>query len=967
MKILAALFNLFFISAVVSGQACDTNLFPDGVQYPDTYHHVASDLDSWAHYNTHDPSVYKDGEWYYMFSTDASWAGLNGTAAMERRSKDLVNWEYTGNAFDGIPSSAEEFFLTINEDYEDAGIWAPFVTKFKDDYILYFSAPGGLDNENLAFIGYATSSSAAGPWADSGMITKSVPDDTINAIDPTVIYDTVEKKLWMAYGSWYTGIYIVELDTNTYGLKTEGDRGKRIANRLNNYYGQEGPELVYRNGWYYLLMSYDGLGDLYNVRVGRSRTPDGPYLDVNGVDMTDKSDSEPMILGPYQFNNHPGWQGTGHCGVYNDEGKYYFFAQGRPSIIPEMMVLQTREIYWINDWPVLSPECYAGVPDCDVLTDSLVGEWEHMPLIYTNNTSVNYRSTSESLIIAADGTFNEESANTWTFDGDTLVLNWSTGEVDKLIVKWGWDWENENRTILYTGLTTNYEGTSSTPKCLWGKKIYPEKVANFSTIEEGGTYIIRSSLSHLLVTASGNTDGATVYQWGDKTTKDQLWKIKSAGDDYYYLLPQNCGDTMALEVKGGSSSDGSDIIISKIDGLNRQKFKLNYHNNGLYRITSMVSSNSSAFDVYGYSIENGGNVNQWTYEGGMNQLWRITRLDTIPIDEVSIDTFPDEDPVEEELTIVNEPFDYDLGALDGNGSSGNGWGGSWSISGVSDSVQIVAGLTYSGLSTTGNSLEIKAQDGSGMEATRELSSTWADVDGSVYWFSALFQVENPSDISDSWQGISLDNGSEQAYIGKLWGMEYLGINDPDPYLNTASETTWDNGIVYLVVKMVMSGDDNVDTTYMWINADPTMEPAVSDADVVADITLNNGFKAIRCHLGQTAGLILKIDELRLSDSWSGLSGESSSVQTVSDVIGNVKAYPNPFTDQVTLEYELTSAQDVKIEFMSVDGRVIDIIREFNVEPGIHCYTWDSGNRSNGIFFYRIILDNNVVSGRLIHE
>ncbi len=966
-KQLLFIINLVLVVTTAFGQTCDTNIFPEGKQYPDTYHHVATDLDNWAHYNTHDPSACKDGEWYYMFSTDASWAGLNGKGAMERRSKDLVNWEFLGNAFDGIPDSAKNFFLTINEDYEDAGIWAPFVFKYKDDYILYYSAPGGLDNENLAFIGYETSSTAAGPWADSGMVTTSVPDDTINAIDPTVVYDSVEKKLWMAYGSWYTGIYIVELDTNTYGLKTEGDRGKRIANRLNNYYGQEGPELVYRNGWYYLLLAYDALGDLYNVRVGRSRSPEGPYLDVNGVDMTDKSDSEPMILGPYQFNNHPGWQGTGHCGVYNDEGKYYFFAQGRPSIIPEMMVLQTREIYWIDEWPVLSPECYAGVPDCEVLKDSLIGEWEHMPLIYTNSTSVNYRSTSETLTLASDGTFNDETVNTWTFDGDTLVLTWSSGEIDKLIVKWGWDWENECRTIIYTGLTTNYNGTSSTPKCIWGKKIYPEHVANFSTIVDGGTYTVRNSLSHLLMQTSDSTEGATVYQWSDTTTRGQLWKIKSAGDDYYYLLPQNCGDTMALEVSGGGSADGSDIVISKIDGLNRQKFKITYHDNGLYRITSMVSSNNSAFDVYGYSIENGGNINQWTYEGGMNQLWRISRVDTILIDTVSVDTFPDEDPVEEELTIVNEPFDYDIGALEGNGASGEGWGGSWSISGVSDSIQIAEGLTYTGLSTSGNSLEIKAQDDSGMEATRELSSTWTDVDGKVYWFSALYQVENPSSISDSWQGISFDNGSEQVYIGKLWGVDYIGINDPDPYLNVSSATTWDNGLVYLVVKIVMSGDDNVDTTYMWINSDPSEEPDIANADVVADITLNNGFNAIRCHLGQTSGLTLKIDELRLSDSWEGLTGNTSAVETVANVAGMVKAYPNPFSDKVTLEYELTSVQDVKIEILSIDGRVLDVTRELNKNPGIYTYSWDGGNSKTGLFFYRIIINNDVFSGRLIHE
>ncbi|MBN2761806.1 MAG: family 43 glycosylhydrolase, partial [Bacteroidales bacterium] len=249
------------------------------------------------------------------------------------------------------------------------------------------------------------------------------------------------QRLWMAYGSWERGIYMLELDTATGGLKTPGDKGFKIARRTSYSAGLEGAELSYRNGWYYLFISYDPLGDLYNVRVGRSKNATGPFYDFNGVDMAAASNNIPMVLSPYKFNDHPGWQGTGHCGVYNDNGKYYMFNQGRPSIEPAMMVLHTREIFWMDDWPVLSPGRYAGVPDCPVPEDSLIGSWEHMPLKYRSTTAAPYHSTSEPLELSADGTFNNKETNTWTFDGDTLILNWYSGAVHKLIVFWGRDWK----------------------------------------------------------------------------------------------------------------------------------------------------------------------------------------------------------------------------------------------------------------------------------------------------------------------------------------------------------------------------------------------------------------------------------------------------------------------------------------------------------------------------------------------
>lgn len=614
-----------FGSLSIWGQDCISNLFPQGKQYYDTYHDVAAKISQWKHYNTHDPTVYKDGEWYYMYSTDASWAGLNKTGALKRRSKDLVNWEFLGNAFNGVPQSAVDYFRNNgNPNYTDQGIWAPFLYKFKNKYLLYYSAPGGLDGINFAYIGYAISDSASGPWEDKGMIISSYRD-TINAIDPSVIYDSITGRLWMSYGSWFTGIYIVELDTATGGIKTPGDKGKLICNRATPYLGQEGSELCYRNGWYYLFVSYDGLGDIYNVRVGRSRNPDGPYYDFRGKSMASKTDNVPMILAPYRFNNHFGWQGTGHCGVYNDNGKYYMFHQGRPSIEPAMMVLHVREIFWIDDWPVVSPERYAGVSNCPISTTDLFGEWEYLPLRYYSNPNTSFHSTSKQLIINESGTFNDDAGNQWEKKGDTLFLRWNTGDIDKVIVFWGWDWENNCQTLLFSGLNNN-------GRAIWGKKVNQQAVKKFTEIVPGAVYKIENLCSHLLMNVTNNNmlaSNSLIVQNSDKKITSQLWRIYPTSEGYSYLIPYHSQGKYALSIRNNSNTNGAFFVVDSFRAADNQKFILNYLNNGYYSILSGISNYTRCADVSGFSVAEGGTVIQWDFLEGVNQFWRIERVDSI--------------------------------------------------------------------------------------------------------------------------------------------------------------------------------------------------------------------------------------------------------------------------------------------------------------------------------------------------
>jgi arabinan endo-1,5-alpha-L-arabinosidase len=610
---------IFFCPIPLAAQNADNPGDFTGPGYFDTYHEVWNQPSKWGIYNVHDPSVYKSGDWFYMYSTDVSMGGGTPSGGHKRRSQNLIDWEFLGTAFNGVPQSAKDFFLIHNPNYTDAGIWAPYLMKAGDEYRLYYSAPGSITNQNLGFIGYATSNSAEGPWEDKGRVASSIPGDTINAIDPSVVIDEQTGQHWMAYGSYQMGMYMVELDPQTGGLLDPNDRGHLIARRAGSRHASiEGPEVIYRNGWYYLFVSYDWLEDFYNVRVGRSRTPAGPYLDFNGINMAINSDNVPMIIFPYRFNHHVGWQGTGHNSVFRDGDDYYIAHQARPSSSKFNMVLHIRKMFWINDWPVVSPQRYSDMPQTEITNEMVTGQWEHIPMAY-NRAIPNLLPSI--ITLTATGTINNNTANTWTLLKDTLLMSWNNGQfVDRLIVSQEWDWENRVPTIVYTGM--NQGGLN-----IWGKKVNQEVIQANTVPVHGSAYVIRNHHSNMVLDASGNQQGSNVRQWADTGGENQEWVLIDTGDGYFMISPLNT-NRLVLEVQNASSSNGANIQLGEIRFTDNQKWKLQYLNNGYFAIRSKISSEVRALDVNGFSIVSGGNIIQWEYLAGINQFWRLERTQT---------------------------------------------------------------------------------------------------------------------------------------------------------------------------------------------------------------------------------------------------------------------------------------------------------------------------------------------------
>ena len=501
--------------------------------YDDDYSAIAgwNTRSKWNLANVHDPSIaYYDG-YYYMYCTDASYGNEHLKATKGRhfpgkRSKDLVNWEYVPGPMNDAPSWVKDSLNTIRGrmnlepiDNPNYGYWAPVVREVDGKLRMYYCividnliGPGGWGER--AFIGMCeTTDPASGDWEDKGYVVCSASDKGrdgwkrinnnwegyfyYNAIDPTYLVDDPSGKHYMIYGSWHSGFALLEIDpesgkpvnaplgnpwadtvedlTARYGLRV----GTRTAG--SRWQGSEAPEIIYKDGYYYLFMAYDALDVPYNTRVVRSDKIEGPYYDITGRNFTNgRGDCYPIVTHPYRFNYSNGWVGIAHCCVFkeNNTDNWFYSSQGRlPAGVNgnqfsnALMMGHVRRLVWCpasadepdNLWPIALPERYAAVPSSEIKKSELVGKWEHIDLAY----SYGNQQKSKKLELKEDGTMTGAMTGSWTYDA---AKKWLTFETDSrkvvVCVEREVDWEATPReaTIVYAGTE---KGLNST---WWGKK-----------------------------------------------------------------------------------------------------------------------------------------------------------------------------------------------------------------------------------------------------------------------------------------------------------------------------------------------------------------------------------------------------------------------------------------------------------------------------------------------------------------
>jgi len=276
----------------------------------------------------HDPAAYVVGTTVYLAAT-----GLVG-----KTSTNLTSWTSTANPLP-LPSWAASATGATN-------LWAPDISFFGGVYHLYYAA--STFGSNKSCIGQATRAALdSGSWADQGMVVCSNmgESDNWNAIDPNVVVDDAGTP-WLAFGSFWSGIKMIKLtaagaraDTMLYSL----------ANGASSRGSLEGAWVFKRCGMYYLFTSWGSCCSDpydYNIRVGRSATVTGPYVDKAGTALMSGG-------GTLLVQGNSSWVAPGHNAVIAYGGKTYNIYHALQGSSSGTATLRVAELVWDADgWPV---------------------------------------------------------------------------------------------------------------------------------------------------------------------------------------------------------------------------------------------------------------------------------------------------------------------------------------------------------------------------------------------------------------------------------------------------------------------------------------------------------------------------------------------------------------------------------------------------------------------------------------
>ena len=324
-----------------------------------------------------------------------------------------------------------------------------------------------------------------------------------NNIDPCVFYDE-EGKLWMTYGSWSGGIWILELDENTglrdydvtYELTGSGNSitvdpyfGKKIAGGY--YVSGEASYIEYIGGYYFLFVTYGGLaaggvaGDYnnggYQMRVFRSEKPDGPYLDARNTDAVfpnfrldfgpDATDSRGVnIFGAYgdwgnQAKGRNSERSQGHNSIIAaEDGRTYLVYHTRFQNRSEEHEVRVHQVFQNEEgWLVAAPFEYTGeqVKSADIATSQQVataqiaGSYKLLTHPFKLDHTQKELAKPVDIQLNADGTITGDATGSWAVQEGTSYFSITLDREYKGVIVEQTLEPTTDKTIAFTAMNRN--------------------------------------------------------------------------------------------------------------------------------------------------------------------------------------------------------------------------------------------------------------------------------------------------------------------------------------------------------------------------------------------------------------------------------------------------------------------------------------------------------------------------------
>ena len=306
-----------------------------------------------------------------------------------------------------------------------------------------------------------------------------------NAIDPTLTYDS-SGKLWMSYGSWSGGIYILQINPDTgqpiYPGSDNGNTDRYFGKRIAGGYGKSGeaPYIVYDKdaGYYYLYVTYGGLANEggYHIRLYRSTTIDGTYTDAAGNQAVyasasvDQSTRGIKLFGNYAFSGIPlGYKSGGHNSAFLDtDGARYLIYHTRFNNGTEYHEVRAHQQFLNADkWPVTAVYEFLGssISSTGYSASDMAGTYQFVNMGLDASISGVGMLPTQSVTLNSNGTITGAVTGTWS---NTAGTYYCTMVINGVTYK-GIFFKQKNESTSHNEVMT-FSLIGSNNQSIWGSK-----------------------------------------------------------------------------------------------------------------------------------------------------------------------------------------------------------------------------------------------------------------------------------------------------------------------------------------------------------------------------------------------------------------------------------------------------------------------------------------------------------------
>ncbi|MCG2614301.1 glycoside hydrolase family 43 protein [Terrimonas sp. NA20] len=283
-----------------------------------------------------DPSICRAGDDYYI--VNSSFAYFPGLPLFH--SKDLLNWKQIGYAMDR-PGQ-----LNLDSAGVSRGLFAPAISYHNGTFYIVCTEVSKLGNFVI------TAKDPRGPWSDPVKLPQ------VNGIDPSLFFDN-NGKAYIVFNSippnnislheGHRTIRMFEFDVQN--LKVVGEE-KLLVNGGTDMSKKpvwiEGPHLIKKDGWYYLICAEGGTGYDHSEVVFRSKSPEGPFVSYDKNPILTQRQLDPNRKDPITTAGHAdfvedkngNWWGVFlACRPYEGD----FYNTGRETFM--------APVVWKEGWP----------------------------------------------------------------------------------------------------------------------------------------------------------------------------------------------------------------------------------------------------------------------------------------------------------------------------------------------------------------------------------------------------------------------------------------------------------------------------------------------------------------------------------------------------------------------------------------------------------------------------------------